>query len=156
MRFILSGVGFLAEAGFGSQLRSFVRAVPTVDRLWPMPSLREVPDSQISDEPNPDVEDPQGVDMWIMPYLRDSSLWPVLVVFVVHAVAFIAPVLLYAVRDGRTGPIVAVGVVALLTLRGFRWEIRSRNKFGAISWVIVATWISSFVAAYFANLYNFL
>lgn len=94
--------------------------------------------------------------MWIMPYLRDSSLWPVLIVLVVHVVAFVAPVMLYAVRDRRAGPIVALVILALLTLRGFRWEIHSRKKFGAISWLIVTTWIASCIAAYCANLYDFL
>ncbi len=94
--------------------------------------------------------------MWIMPYLRDSSLWPVLVVLVLHVVAFVTPALLFAIREHRPGAIVAVGVLSLLTLRGFRWEIRSRGKFGAISWLIVATWITSLLAAYVANLYDFL
>ena len=100
-------------------------------------------------------EDPQGIDMWIMPYLREPSLGPVLVVIIAHIVAFVAPVLLYAVRDQRPGPIVAIVVIALLSLRGFRWEIRTRNGFGAISWLIVVSWVGSFVAAYFANLHNF-
>jgi hypothetical protein len=121
-----------------------------------MSSLREVSKDKVGDEPISDTEDPQGVDMWIMPYLRDSSLWPVLVVMVVHVMAFVSPVLLYAVRDRRPGPIIALVVVSLLTLRGFRWEMRSRNKFGAISWLIVITWVASAIAAYFASLYNFL
>lgn len=121
-----------------------------------MASLREVPPDPASDEPVSDPEDPHGVDMWIMPYLRDSSLWPVLVVLVLHVVAFVTPALLFAIREHRPGAIVAVGVLSLLTLRGFRWEIRSRGKFGAISWLIVATWISSLLAAYVANLYDFL
>jgi hypothetical protein len=121
-----------------------------------MASLREVPPDTADDAPVSDSEDPHGVDMWIMPYLRDSSLWPVLVVLVLHVVAFVVPVLLFAARDRRTGAIFALGVLMLLTLRGFRWEIRSREKFGAISWLIVATWITSLLAAYLANRYDFL
>lgn len=121
-----------------------------------MTSLREVPHDTVSDEPVSDSENPQGVDMWIMPYLRDSTLWPVLIVLIVHVVAFVAPVMLYAVRDRRGGPIVALVILALLTLRGFRWEIHSRKKFGAISWLIVTIWIASCIAAYWANFYDFL
>jgi hypothetical protein len=138
-----------------------------------MTSLREVPQNQLNDvsdvgddndvkhvhdvggDPGLDPEDPQGVDMWIMPYLRDVSLWPVLVVLILHVVAFISPIVLYAVRDRMIGPMVALGVVVLLTLRGFRWEMQSRGQFGAISWLFVATWTTSFVAAYFANLSGF-
>ena len=100
-------------------------------------------------------DDPHGVDLWIMPYIRDSSLWPVLVVFILHIAAFLAPVLLYAVRDARIGPIVAVAVVGVLTLRGFRWEMRARNQFGAISWLIVVSWAVSAIAAFFADRHDF-
>jgi hypothetical protein len=96
------------------------------------------------------------VDLWIMPYIRDVSLWPVLVVLIVHVVAFVTPVLLYAIREQRTGPIVCVGIVVLLSLRGIYWEMQARKTFGAISWLIVVSWVSSFVAAYFANLHDFL
>lgn len=120
-----------------------------------MASLREVPPDEVADATVSDTEEPQGVDMWIMPYLRDSSLWPVLVVLVLHVVAFVSPIFLYAVRDRRAGPMVALAILILLTLRGFRWEIRSREKFGAISWLIVVTWLTSVVAAYFADLADF-
>ena len=100
-------------------------------------------------------EDPHGVDLWIMPYIRDSSLWPVLIVLIAHVVAFVTPVLLYAVRDARIGPMIAIGVLAILTVKGFRWEMRTRLAFGAISWLIVVCWTASAIAAYFADRSNF-
>ena len=121
-----------------------------------MTSLRGVSSEQQTESLPLRDEEPQGVDLWVMPYLRDSALWPVLVVLIAHVVAFVAPVLLYAVRDGRIGPRVAIGIVVLLSLRGIYWEIRSRKTFGAIAWLIVVCWLSSFVAAYFANLHDFL
>lgn len=125
-----------------------------------MPSLRGVSSSEqteaLASRDAERDEEPHGVDLWIMPYIRDVSLWPVLVVLIVHVVAFVTPVLLYAIRDSRTGPIFAIGIVVLLSLRGIYWEIRSRKTFGAISWLIVVSWVSSFVAAYFANLHDFL
>jgi hypothetical protein len=125
-----------------------------------MTSLRGV-SSEEQVEPYPattptEDEEPRGVDLWIMPYLRDSALWPVLIVLIVHVVAFGTPILLYAVRDQRPGPIIGVAILVLLSLRGFVWEIRTRKTFGAISWLIVVSWISSFVAAYFANRHDFL
>ena len=121
-----------------------------------MTSLRGV-SSEEQTEPLPsDDEEPQGVDLWIMPYLRDSALWPVLIVLIVHLVAFVAPALLFAIRDRRIGALVAISIVVLLSLRGVYWEIRNRKTFGAISWLIVVCWLSSFVAAYFANLHDFL
>ncbi len=115
----------------------------------------------LSREPNPvaddrDGEEPHGVDLWVMPYIRDSTLWPVLVVLIAHVVAFITPLMLYAIRDERIGPIIAMVIVVGLTVRGFVWEIRTRNQFGAISWLIVVSWIASAIAAYFADMHNFL
>ena len=121
-----------------------------------MPELKDLSREPNSNTTDRESEDPQGVDLWVMPYIRDSSLWPVLIVLIVHVVAFIAPLLLYAVRDQRIGPIIAMFFIAGMTLRGFRWEIRTRNEFGAISWLIVVSWIASFVAAYFADRHDFL
>ena len=45
------------------------------------------------------VDRRNAVDRWVMPYITDSTLWPVLLVIMAHVVAFVAPVLLFAVRD---------------------------------------------------------
>jgi len=36
-------------------------------------------------------------------------------------------------------------------VRGFRYEKRERGFYGAISWILVATWIFTAIAAYFAG-----
>lgn len=119
-----------------------------------MTDLKKVlPEDAAANDPRD--EDPHGVDLWIMPYIRDSSLWPVLIVLVAHVVAFVTPVLLFAVRDARIGPMIAIGVLAILTVKGFRWEMRTRRAFGAISWLIVVCWTASAIAAYFADRSNF-
>jgi hypothetical protein len=122
-----------------------------------MPNLRGL---EIDPEPQDlgdfEGEEPRGVDLWVMPYLRDSSLWPVLIVLIIHVSAFITPLILYAVRDGRSGPAAATCIVLFLTVRGFYWEISTRKKFGAVCWLIVTCWFTSFAAAYFADLYDFL
>ncbi len=121
-----------------------------------MPPLREVPGSDPDPQPTPPVDpraedDPRGVDLWIMPYIEDSTLRPVLIVVMAHVVAFASPVVLLAVRDRSPGPIFATLILLGLTARGFRFEKNARGKFGAISWILVATWIFTGIAAYFAN-----
>lgn len=119
-----------------------------------MTDLKEVlPEVVTASDPR--GEEPHGVDLWIMPYIRDSSLWPVLVVLMAHVVAFVTPVLLYAVRDARIGPIITMGVLSILTVNAFRWEVRTRGQFGAISWLIVVCWSASTIAGYFADRNNF-
>lgn len=121
-----------------------------------MTKLRDTQIDPDEREPeNRDAEEPRGVDLWIMPYITDSSLWPILIVLIIHVAAFLTPLVLYAVR-GRPGPAAATAIVVFLTLRGFHWERTARKKFGAISWLIVSCWLTSFVAAYFANKYDFL
>lgn len=133
-----------------------MRRGPPHDRLSSMPDLKDVSRDPPPTAEDREAEDPHGVDLWVMPYLRDSSLWPVLVVLIAHVVAFIAPLMLYAVRDARGGPMIGMGIVAFFTIRGFRWEMRTRNQFGAISWLIVVSWVASAVAAFFAGRYDFL
>ena len=122
-----------------------------------MSKLREIQiDPNSRDSTDEEDEEPSGVDLWIMPYLTDSSLWAVLIVLIIHVAAFVAPLVLYAVRDRRMGPGAATAIVVFLTLRGFYWERKTRKKFGAISWLIVTCWITSFVVAYFGDRYDFL
>lgn len=127
-----------------------------MDRLSAMPPLREVPGPEEVIDPSGREDDPHGVDLWVMPYIRDSTLWPVLIVLIAHVVAFVSPVLLLALRDRRPGPMVTGVVLVLLSLRGFHWEVQARRKFGAISWIIVTTWVASLVAAYFGDRFDVL
>lgn len=121
-----------------------------------MSTLREVPNPE---EPNRDPndpgrereEDPEGVDLWVMPYLLDPGLRPILIVVMAHVVAFTAPVLLLATRDRSPGPIIATLVLMILSYRGLRFEKRARGAYGAISIALGITWIFAGIAAWFAN-----
>jgi len=106
--------------------------------------------------PQNDAEDPRGVDMWVMPYLRDSTLWPVLFVMAAAVVAFVAPVMVYAFRDGQLRSFPALAVLAFLTFKIIRWEARERERFGAISRLIVILWGAAAIAAYLAGQRGFL
>ena len=54
-------------------------------------------------ETRPPDEPRDWVDRFILPFVRESTLWPVLIVLVAHVVAFVAPALLFAVVADRTG-----------------------------------------------------
>ena len=118
---------------------------------------RDDESGQNADEnPPSDPDDPRGVDMWVMPYLRDSTLWPVLFVMAAAVVAFVAPVMVYAFRDRQLRSFPALGVLAFLTFKIIRWEIRERESFGAISRLIVILWGAAAIAAYLAGQRGFL
>jgi len=95
-------------------------------------------------------------ERWLLPYVEDSTLWPVLVVVIVHVVAFVAPILLFAVRDGRAIGMVGTLGLAFLSVQTVRYELRRRHKAGALTWVLVVTWILSIVAAVAAERTGFM
>jgi hypothetical protein len=91
---------------------------------------------------------PDGVERWILPYLEESTLWPVLIVLVAHIVAFVAVALLFAIRDHRTLAIAVVAMLALFSPRVVRYEWRRRGRPASLSVGLAVIWICSFVAAY--------
>jgi hypothetical protein len=54
-----------------------------------------MPEDRTSDEDEP----MPFVDRWLLPYVEDSALWPVLIVLLAHVAAFVTPVTLFAIRD---------------------------------------------------------
>ena len=56
--------------------------------------------------------------------MREPSLWPVLLVLIGYAAAFVAPMLLLGLRDGRPGAMAVLLAVALLTAASVRFDFR--------------------------------
>ena len=111
-----------------------------------------------SDEPGSERE-PTGelwVDRWILPAVRESTLFPLLLVVIGHVVAFAAPALLFAVRDRHTGARVALLALAVLTFGCVRFEIRRHHRPDLLSAILLATWLVSAVVAWACNRYGLL
>ena len=107
-------------------------------------------------EPPPDpFASPSKVDRWLLVFVRESTLWPVLLVLVGHAVALVAPLLLWAGRDGESGPAWTLGLLALPCAYGIAWELKSRGP-GALTGLILSTWGLSVAAAIAADRYGLL
>lgn len=96
------------------------------------------------------------MDRWVMPYVEDSLLWPVLIVIVLHFVAFITPVLLMAIRDLRISALLAVAIMLYGTLRAITWDVRDRSGPGAITAILLITWVLSAIAAFYTHLRGWL
>lgn len=107
-------------------------------------------------EEAPEAQEAPVFDRWIMPYFDDSTLWPVTIVVVAHVVAFVAPVLIFATRDGRLGAMLATAVLFVLSYSAARYEVQIHGRSGAILWTLVATWILSVLAAYYGARTGFL
>jgi hypothetical protein len=67
----------------------------------------------------PPTEDPEAnlpfAERWIAPFFREPMLWPVGIVLIAHAVAFLAPVLLFSVRDRKLGALAALALLLVMS-----------------------------------------
>lgn len=106
----------------------------------------------MSDDP---FEGPTRVDRWILVFVREPTLWPVLLVVIGHAVALLAPLLLWALRDGQRGPAVTLALLGALSATGVVWELRRRGP-GALTGLLVSTWLLSGTGALLAQRYDML
>ncbi len=106
------------------------------------------------DDPSPrEDNDPEmhWVDRWVMPYVDDSMLWPVLIVIVLHAVAILAPALLMAIRDHRIPALLVIAILLYGSVRAIVWEVRRRDGAGAITGMLLVTWTLSVIAALYGD-----
>ena len=110
-----------------------------------------------SPEPEDDRADQSPTaEQFLMHYLEDSALWPVVVVVVGHAVALASFSLLLAVRERKLS---AVFVMALLLYGSFlaiRWEYRKHGHLKIIALLLAITWALSGLTAYLGHTYKFL
>jgi hypothetical protein len=107
-------------------------------------------------DPGSDRE-PKGelwVDRWILPAVRESTLFPLLLVVIGHVVAFTAPALLFALRDQQFGARVAVLALLVLTFGCVRFEVRRHRRPDILSAILLATWLASGAAAWACNRYG--
>lgn len=97
-------------------------------------------------EPAPDPDAPRGVELWLAPFFRDSTLWPVLAVAIMIFVLFGAWGLLLAVFERN---LFALGAMLLVFWMSVDVVIRNRRSGGAklIVGCIVGFWVLSVVAA---------
>jgi hypothetical protein len=96
--------------------------------------------------PDPDRDAPKGVDLWLAPFFRDSSLWPVLAVAIMIFVLFGAWGLLLAAVEGNLFALCAMVIVFWMSVD---IVIRNRRNGGAklIVGCIVGFWALSIAAA---------
>jgi hypothetical protein len=98
---------------------------------------------------------PSRVDRWLLVFVREPTLWPVLLVVIGHAIALLAPLLLWAIRDGQRGPGWTLALLALPCVAGISWELRDRGP-GALTGLLFSTWALSVAAAIASDHYHLL
>jgi hypothetical protein len=109
-----------------------------------------------ADEPS-DEREPHGefwVDRWILPALRELTLLPLVLVVVGHLVAFVAPMLIFALRDQGLGALLAVLGLLVLSFECVRFEFRRHGRPALLSAWIGVTWLTSIATAWACNRYG--
>lgn len=99
-------------------------------------------------------EDPGPVERFVLVFVHEPMLWPVLLVAIGHAVALVTALLLLALRERRVSAIGGLLAVAFLSVSALRLELRRRGRPGALSAIGLSTWLLSGAAALAADRYG--
>ena len=94
------------------------------------------------------------VDRWILPAMRELTLLPLVLVVVGHVVAFVAPLMIGAIRDRTLGAQLGMFLLAVLTFECVRFEVRRHGRPDLLSAWVGATWITSIGVAWACNHYG--
>jgi hypothetical protein len=97
-----------------------------------------------------------SLESFMMHYLEDSMLWPIVIVVIGHAVALASFALLLAVRERRPSAMMATALLLYMSFLGIRWEYRRHGNLKAITWLLLVTWLLSGLTAYLGHTYKFL
>ena len=104
--------------------------------------------------PEPDAEAEEHLpfaERWIAPFVHEPLLWPVGLVIIAHAVAFLAPVFLLGLRDRRISALGALAGITVLSGAAVRAEIARRHKPGIVCGLIAVIWLFAALAAWVAH-----
>jgi hypothetical protein len=77
----------------------------------------------------------------ILPFLREPTLWPVLLAVLAHAIALVAPLLVASWRTRHGWSITGLVVLAVASAAAIRIELRDHGRPRAVSGLILVTWI---------------
>lgn len=91
------------------------------------------------------------VDRFVLVFVRESMLWPVLIVIIGHAVVFVAPVMLFAVRERRPAALIVFAGLCWGTLSLLRFDKRRSGKLSQLSALAGATWVLALLTAVVAH-----
>lgn len=109
-----------------------------------------MPDLHIAEE-TPATPWPEWVEKWVLPYLGETALWPVLIAVIGHVVALLTLVVLTAWREPLPIGAFGLGLMLVITSRLAWVEIRFYKRPGAMSGFIALCWALSFGGAIFAE-----
>ena len=112
--------------------------------------MAEPEDRSLEHAPEPDVKLPFA-ERWIVPFVREPLLWPVAAVLIAHAIAFLTPILILAVRDRRIAALAALALLLVLAGTAVRKEIERLHRPSVVCALLGVTWVFAAVLAVVAD-----
>lgn len=91
---------------------------------------------------------PEWVETWVMPYLEESALWPVLIALLGHVVLLFAVMILAFARSLNPLAGFGVGLLVLGSVDLVRNERAAMGRLGRVTWTVVLTWLASLLTAW--------
>lgn len=101
--------------------------------------------------PDSDVMDsgfPPWMERWVWAYLRDWSLWPVAFAVMGHVMILVAPVILWAGRDGNLLAYMILFLLVSGTIRLMVIELARLRQPGRVCVALLITWAGALGAAW--------
>ena len=86
---------------------------------------------------------PPWMERWVWTYLREPSLWPVALALLGHVMIVLAPVMLFAWRDGNPFAYLALFLVISGTVHLMWLEVRHIRRPGAVTLALTLTWAAA-------------
>jgi hypothetical protein len=80
--------------------------------------------------------------------LRESTLWPLWIVVIGHAVAFLAPAVVFSMRDRSIPSFAALAILLVGTGARVRGDLAARGGVGLLTRILLATWVLAGAAAW--------
>lgn len=94
---------------------------------------------------------PEWVEDWVLPYIAEPALLPVLLALLGHVVVVIAPLVLALVRTGSGYAAAGLLALAVGSAVAVRWELKVHRAPSGVTATVVGTWAVSLLAAWGAD-----
>ena len=109
-------------------------------------------------DPNRDTEDCSEQPTWpawfehgLLPYVKESTLWPVFFVLVAHLIIGLALLVLSSFLHKNVGGMLGLALSLFLSGVACQFEREHRGKLGGLTAVVVSGWLLTFGVAYGAH-----
>ena len=94
---------------------------------------------------------PDWYERWVFPFLDEPAIWPVFLAIWGHFVVALTGLVLSLYRE-QSPVVLIVGLwIVFACYKAMQFEKRHAGRYGKLTGAIVATWLCSFIVAWFVD-----